>query len=1212
MHLDNVAYAPSAPLNLISESVLLRTNEGFTYNNSVKEGPYLTFPDGASVQLSVRHNSAFYVGHTMRTDKADLNQLVAPVVFLNTVDGAATAGARDKSEKIEPPPATSATVVPTEFQLLHARLAHCSMDKVEIVAKELGIKPVGSDKTLVCEACVKGKGKHTPIPSVGRQRDCVPGEYIHVDAKGPVQQDVNDNQYVVMFTDESTRFTRIYLTKIKSAFPSAFEQFVTDSGTAPRGLRIVVGGGSTIRTDNDSCFLEEFNRRFLAQKGIAIETRPPHAPQLLGHAERMNQTIFNKARTQLIDAGLSNVKSLWGLSVLHAATVYNMTPHSKLRDSMTPWEALTNNKPPWSMLRRFGCRAYVKTEGTSALEERVRVGMYVGYNATSNSHKVYMPDTRKVISTIHVTFDEQRPVHINEDGLCGHDDDAESAFAYAGGTASNPGDTNGDATTTDTASEGGKTTMTTATTATPAPVPSATSVSLAATVPATTVPPATATLSTAKATAHISASATNVPARTTTSMPAPARTAPSQMTVPKLAPASKAVASAVPKPATVTKPAAKTVSAATPAPTLKATTTQATPTSGPVAKGTAAPVTDKRAPARPVTTAVRAPAKPATQSISVTTATSTTTVPSKSVASMAATRAPSATAQPTTTRYGRVTRAPTKFAMTVLPPRVPLHRDICTSTSPEPVREPRSLAAALKTAEAEGWLKAHAAELNALMEADTWELVRRSNVPGDARILRSLLTFKHKFDINGMLEKLKVRLCVDGSWQQNGVDYEDVSAPVMCYDTLRMLLAFATTHNAPLFQMDVVSAFLNSTLRKPAYMWPPEGVPSVDENGERLVCKLKKALYGLHEAPKAWNDEITKFMLGQGLHRSKVDPGLYYTKDKPGAMLIGLWVDDLVITGTDAKRVKAFMRQISGHYKMVDKGELQWCLGMEVKRTEDRTTLTQTAYIDKVLERFSMSNAKPAPTPFASGTELTKDQCPSTGEDRAAMRDIPYSVAVGSLMHLVSGTRPDIAFQVSQLARFMTNPGRAHWEAAKHLLRYLKGTRELGITFTRTKPTLTLHGYVDASWANDADERKSTTGYVMFMANGPVSWKSRRQKITAASTAEAEYIAASEATREIVAWRQLLQEIGMSLNDATVLHEDNQPCIHLANNPVTSARTKHIDIRHHIVRERVENGEIMLKYIPTAQQLADMLTKSVPGTLLLQHRPIIMGHAGRA
>ena len=238
-----------------------------------------------------------------------------------------------------------------------------------------------------------------------------------------------------------------------------------------------------------------------------------------------------------------------------------------------------------------------------------------------------------------------------------------------------------------------------------------------------------------------------------------------------------------------------------------------------------------------------------------------------------------------------------------------------------------------------------------------------------------------------------------------------------------------------------------------------------------------------------------------------------------------------------------------------------------------------------------MKDCKPVSTPINSGTKLTKEMSPKTEEEISEMKLVPYRSAVGSLIYLVTGTRPDIAVAVGEVAKYSNNPGRQHWMAVKRILRYLKETVNFGI---KCDPkSVDLVGYSDADWAGDLDTRRSTTRYLFKLGSVPICWKSKRQPTVALSTAEAEYMALSMATQTAIWIRKLLNDFDVASEVPTVIYEDNQGCIAMAKNPVNHERTKHIDIRYNFVRERVEDKTVVVKYLETTEMLADILTKGL-------------------
>ena len=240
-----------------------------------------------------------------------------------------------------------------------------------------------------------------------------------------------------------------------------------------------------------------------------------------------------------------------------------------------------------------------------------------------------------------------------------------------------------------------------------------------------------------------------------------------------------------------------------------------------------------------------------------------------------------------------------------------------------------------------------------------------------------------------------------------------------------------------------------------------------------------------------------------------------------------------------------------------------------------------------------MENSNPVKTPQDPGLKLTKNMCEGGCDHEATMAHVPYRNAVGCLMYLMVGTRPDLAAAVGVLSQFASNPCPTHWQALKRVFRYVQGTKTHGIEF-QAKEQEGLQGYSDADWAGDVDTRRSTSGYAFMMNGGCISWRSKKQRTVALSSTEAEYMALTEAVQEAIWLKAFLCELGeMSLSDAVKIHEDNQGSIALAKNPECHKRTKHIDIRYHFVREKVEDGQVVLQYCPTKEMKADLMTKPI-------------------
>jgi hypothetical protein len=329
------------------------------------------------------------------------------------------------------------------------------------------------------------------------------------------------------------------------------------------------------------------------------------------------------------------------------------------------------------------------------------------------------------------------------------------------------------------------------------------------------------------------------------------------------------------------------------------------------------------------------------------------------------------------------------------------------------------------------------------------------------------------------------------------------------------------------------------------------------------------------------------------------DFGTYVYGSGEDQVLIAIYVDDMLIIGRFLKNIQFIKDKLSAKFDMVDFGEADDILGIEITRDRNAgiITLTQTAYITDIVHKFHLQNSKPVATPMECRSRLSAQDCATTPMARADMELCPYREAVGSLMYLMTSTRPDIAAPVGFLSRYLSCPGRRHWEAAQRVLKYVNATRTFGISYRR-EPVVNYHVYCDSDWAGDLDGRRSTTGWVAMLGGGAVAWQSRLQKAPAQSSCEAEYVAAGMATCEIAWARGFLQELGRPLQGPTLLETDSQSAINVAHNPVNHDATKHIDLKYHLTRHHVQEGRVTLKYLPTSEQVADALTKSVPSDKL--------------
>ena len=515
-------------------------------------------------------------------------------------------------------------------------------------------------------------------------------------------------------------------------------------------------------------------------------------------------------------------------------------------------------------------------------------------------------------------------------------------------------------------------------------------------------------------------------------------------------------------------------------------------------------------------------------------------------------------------------------------------------------KEPKTYKQAIESHYAPQWQISMTEEYNSLIDNGTFDLVVP---PGGANILNSMWVYKYKRDQTGKVVRYKSRLVAKGFSQEAGLDYNETYAPVAHSKTVLLILALAAVLGWFLHNMDVDTAFLNAVLAELVYMRQPPGYDQKGPNGERLVCRLKRSLYGLKQSPRNWNTVINVWLIEYGLKQSQADPCLYIKKVGKEILVIVLYVDDLLITGSNMQFINHFKKAIGDRFKMKDLGELRWMLGMEIvhNKMEPSVTINQTAYLEQILERFHISAATHAP----ATVPMVKLLHPRT--DQVNQFDYEYAKLVGSLMYLSIISRPDISFAVQSLSKHMQNPDDTHWKAGMHLLRYLLGTKTKSLILGRPKLNeIKLVGYADSDYGGDRDNYKSVTGYVFMLAGGPVSWISKQQPTIATSSTHAEYIALYMAVCEAIHLRLYLAELGFS-QDATTIYEDNDSCIAISKNNVSSSNIKHFNIKYHFTRECILNGEITVVYIPTKEQIADIFTKPLVVTIFEYLRSKLLG-----
>ena len=514
--------------------------------------------------------------------------------------------------------------------------------------------------------------------------------------------------------------------------------------------------------------------------------------------------------------------------------------------------------------------------------------------------------------------------------------------------------------------------------------------------------------------------------------------------------------------------------------------------------------------------------------------------------------------------------------------------------------EPANYEEAMMSPDSGKWQEAMKSEMESMSENQVWTLV---DLPDSRKAVECKWIFKKKTDADGNVTVYKARLVAKGFRQIQGVDYDETFSPVAMLKSVRILLAIAAFFDYEIWQMDVKTAFLNGNVEEELYMIQPEGF--VDPKDAGKVCKLQRSIYGLKQASRSWNLRFDEVIKGFGFVQNYKEACVYKKVSGSSVAFLVLYVDDILLIGNDVELLNSIKGYLNNSFSMKDLGEAAYILGIKIYRDRSRRLigLSQSTYLDKVLKKFKMDQAKKGFLPMLQGKALSKTQCPTTANERERMSKIPYASAIGSIMYAMLCTRPDVSHALSLTSRFQSDPGEEHWTAVKNILKYLKRTKDMFLVYGDCEE-LAVKGYVDASFDTDPDDSKSQTGYVFVLNGAAVSWRSSKQSVIASSTLEAEYMAASEAAREGIWLKEFVTELGVVPNalDPMEIYCDNSGAIALAKEPRCHKTSKHIKRRFHQIRESVHVGDIRICKVHTDLNVADPLTKPLPRAKHDQHQ----------
>lgn len=500
----------------------------------------------------------------------------------------------------------------------------------------------------------------------------------------------------------------------------------------------------------------------------------------------------------------------------------------------------------------------------------------------------------------------------------------------------------------------------------------------------------------------------------------------------------------------------------------------------------------------------------------------------------------------------------------------------------------------LKSEQRKSWQEAMEVEMTNLKKRQVWDLV--ASQPNQ-NVLGNRWVFDLKRDEKGNITRYKARLVAQGFGQIKGINFDETFSPVVNFSIIRLFFSLLVvclkwTH----IQCDVTCAYLYAPLREKVFMQQPEGY--VQPGKEEMVCKLNKALYGLHQSGREWFFELSKVLTEIGLKKLSYCNCVFFSGK---SVILLVYVDDMVIFGKTMKDIEVVLGKLKENFDLKILGKTKRLLGVEFEERANTLLIHQIPYITEICDRFKDFNFPVSSLPIAKGTVYSKSQCPQSDEEQKEMKKIPYRNVLGCLSFLASRTRPDIAYAVNIFSQFQNNPGPEHWHGLLRLLGYVKKTSNYKLKLNCNASNII--GYTDADFASNRDDRISMGGQFICLDRSPITWRTFKEKSVALSTMEAEFIALVEGVKEITWLNSVLDECCQNrlLNHTSkpLVYVDNQAAIDFLKSPIENHRTKHIEVRYYFVRDLYYKSNFDIKYVRSKFNLADIFTKPLTQNELL-------------
>ncbi|GJZ81768.1 putative ribonuclease H-like domain-containing protein [Tanacetum coccineum] len=930
-------------------------------------------------------------------------------------------------------------------------------------------------------------------------------------------------KYCLVVTDDYSRFSWVFFLTTKDETSEILKNFIKEvENLVDKKVKI-------IRSDNGTEFKNKVMDDFCREKGIKREYSVARTPQQNGVAERKNRTLIEAARTMLADSKLPT--TFWAEAVSTACYVQNrvliVKPHNK-----TPYELFRGFKPAIGFMKPFGCHVTILNtlDNLGKFDGKSDEGFFVGYSLSSKAFRVYNTRTRKVQENLHIGFLENKPMIEGNGPKWLFDlDSLTQSMNYVpvvAGTFSN------DFAGIQGVSESSTSSQQDQDNQDCIVMPIWKDASYFGDAAPRTVADAQIE---DKDELHDENDATEK-SHDDSSLKDNG-TADQQVNTarPEINTGSGEVSTALPE-----------VNTATPQDLV-----------GPSPASEDTQVEDQEIELGNIPQSYAVPTTPHTRIHN--------DHPIEHVIGDVQSSVQ--------TRRMKTSYSELGFLSAIYEGKTHQNLHTCLFACFLSQEEPKRVSKALSDL---AWVEAMQEELLQFKLQKVWVLV---DLPKGHRAIGTKWVYRNKKDERGIVIKNKARLVAQGHTQEEGIDYDEVFAPVARIEAIRLFLAYASYMGFMVYQMDVKSAFLYGQIEEEVYVCQPLGFEDLDHPDK--VYKVVKALYGLHQAPRAWYDTLANYLLSNGFQRGKIDQTLFIKRKQGHILLVQIYVDDIIFGSTKKELCDEFEKFIKDKFQMSSMGELTFFLGLQVQQKKKGIFTSQDKYVHEILRKYNYTDVKSASTPTDLDKPLVQDG------DAADVDEHLYRSMIGSLMYLTA-SRPDIMFAVCACARFQVSPKTSHLLAVKRIFRYLKAKPSLGLWYSKDS-LWELVAYTDSDYAGATQDKKSTTGGCQFLGNRLISWQCKKQTVVATSTIEAEYVAAANCCGQVLWIQNQLLNYGYNFMN-TVIYIDNNSTICIVENPVQHSKIKHIEIRHHFIRDCNAKKLIIMVKIDTELNVADLLT----------------------